>query len=74
MTDDQRARSGLWDRTYQVGVVVRDLDRAKAFYERLGIGPFEEALRHIANDPRCWKARAGEIIDSWREQTGGLQQ
>ncbi len=42
MTDEQRARSGLWDRTYQIGVVVRDLDRAKAFYERLGIGPFEE--------------------------------
>jgi catechol 2,3-dioxygenase-like lactoylglutathione lyase family enzyme len=42
MADEQRARPGLWDRTYQVGVVVRDLDRAKAFYERLGIGPFEE--------------------------------
>lgn len=42
MTDEQRVRSGLWDRAYQVGVVVRDLDRAKAFYERLGIGPFEE--------------------------------
>ena len=42
MADEQRARPGLWDRTYQVGVVVRDLDRAKAFYERLGIGPFDE--------------------------------
>ena len=42
MTDDKRARSGLWDRAYQIGVVVRDLDRAKAFYERLGVGPFEE--------------------------------
>jgi methylmalonyl-CoA/ethylmalonyl-CoA epimerase len=42
MTDERRARSELWDRTYQVGVVVRDLDRAKAFYERLGIGPFED--------------------------------
>ncbi|MEL7197746.1 MAG: polysaccharide deacetylase family protein [Pseudomonadota bacterium] len=30
------------------------------------IGPFEEALRHIAADPRCWKARAGEIVDHWR--------
>ena len=30
------------------------------------IGPFEEALSHIADDPRCWKARAGEIVDYWR--------
>ena len=30
------------------------------------IGPFEEALAHIAADPRCWKARAGEIVDHWR--------
>lgn len=43
MSEEQsQARSTLWDRTYQVGVVVRDLDRAKAFYERIGIGPFEE--------------------------------
>lgn len=35
-------RRDLWDRTYQIGVVVRDLDVAKAFYERIGIGPFEE--------------------------------
>ncbi len=32
----------LWSRTYQVGVVVRDIDKAAAFYERLGIGPFVE--------------------------------
>lgn len=42
MTDERRARSGLWDRAYQVGVVVRDLEKAVAFYERLGIGPFVE--------------------------------
>jgi hypothetical protein len=42
MTDEERARPNLWDRTYQIGVVVRDLDQAKAFYERLGIGPFDE--------------------------------
>lgn len=39
---EERARPGLWDRAYQIGVVVRDLDKAQAFYERLGIGPFEE--------------------------------
>lgn len=42
MSDESTARSGIWDRAYQVGVVVRDLDQAVAFYERLGIGPFEE--------------------------------
>jgi len=42
MSDEKRARPDLWDRTYQVGVVVRDLDKAIAFYERLGIGPFGE--------------------------------
>lgn len=39
---ERRAREGLWDRAYQVGVVVRDLDAAVSFYERLGIGPFVE--------------------------------
>ena len=42
MSDEKVARPGLWDRTYQVGVAVRDLDQAIAFYERLGIGPFVE--------------------------------
>jgi len=31
------------------------------------IGPFEEALAHIAADKRCWKARAGEVIKHWRK-------
>ena len=35
------------------------------------IGPFEEALEHIARDGRAWLARAGEIVDSWRRQTEG---
>ena len=35
-------RPDLWSRTYQIGVVVRDIEQAAAFYERLGIGPFEE--------------------------------
>ena len=42
MSDERTSRSGIWDRAYQVGVVVRDLEQAVAFYERLGIGPFEE--------------------------------
>ena len=42
MADEAAVRADLWSRTYQVGVVVRDIDRAAAFYERLGIGPFVE--------------------------------
>ncbi len=34
------------------------------------IGPFEEALAHIAADGRGWLAKAGEIVDAWRDQTG----
>jgi peptidoglycan/xylan/chitin deacetylase (PgdA/CDA1 family) len=32
------------------------------------IGPFEEALEHIAKDGRAWLATAGEIVDAWRAQ------
>jgi methylmalonyl-CoA/ethylmalonyl-CoA epimerase len=42
MSEERTARPGLWERAYQVGVVVRDLDQAVAFYEGLGIGPFVE--------------------------------
>ena len=42
MSGTKGARRNLWDRTYQVGVAVRDLDQAIGFYERLGIGPFVE--------------------------------
>lgn len=38
------------------------------------IGPFEQALAHIAADPRAWIARAGEIVDSWRAQMEGKRQ
>jgi peptidoglycan/xylan/chitin deacetylase (PgdA/CDA1 family) len=34
------------------------------------IGPFGEALKHIAADGRAWIARASEIVDAWREQVG----
>ena len=46
--------TGLWDRAYQVGVVVRDMDRAVAFYEALGIGPFEEGPSAHALDRRIY--------------------
>ncbi len=31
------------------------------------IGAFERVLEHIAADGRAWIARAGEIVDAWRE-------
>lgn len=40
MTSSPSPLAGLWDKTYQVAVVVRDLERAVSFYEALGIGPF----------------------------------
>jgi peptidoglycan/xylan/chitin deacetylase (PgdA/CDA1 family) len=30
------------------------------------IGPFEQALKHIAGDGRAWIATAGEIVDAWK--------
>ena len=63
----ERARAGIWDRAYQVGVVVRDLDRAVEFYERLGIGPFEEGPsahtveRRIYGEPAPDAAVRGRI-------------
>ena len=34
--------SSTWDKTYQVAIVVRDLEQAVKFYESVGIGPFSE--------------------------------
>ncbi len=38
------------------------------------IGPFEEALRHIAADGRGWLTTAGAIVDAWRAQGAGAHQ
>lgn len=37
------------------------------------IGPFEQALEHIANDGRAWIAQAGQIVDAWRAQMEHMQ-
>jgi methylmalonyl-CoA/ethylmalonyl-CoA epimerase len=55
---DGEARRGLWARAYQVGVVVRDMDRAIEFYESLGIGPFEEGPSAHAVERRIY----GEVV------------
>ncbi len=35
------------------------------------IGPFEAVLEHIAADGRAWITKAGNIVDAFRQQTGG---
>jgi predicted enzyme related to lactoylglutathione lyase len=57
-----------WERTYQVGVVVNDLDEAIAHFERAGIGPFTEGPSEAAFDRRV----RGESTDA--EVRGALAQ
>jgi catechol 2,3-dioxygenase-like lactoylglutathione lyase family enzyme len=60
MDQEKRARSDLWDRAYQVGVVVRDLDRAVGFYERLGIGPFVDGPSAHTVERRIYGERSDD--------------
>ncbi len=49
ITVTETDRAGLtvdWSRPYQMGVVVADLARAQAFFELLGVGPFERVAAH----------------------------
>lgn len=54
MSSDESPLSGLWDRTYQIGVVVRDLEAAIEFYEGIGIGPFVEGPSGHALDRKIY--------------------
>jgi methylmalonyl-CoA/ethylmalonyl-CoA epimerase len=51
---EQAAPKSLWAGTYQVAVVVHDIERARAFYERLGIGPFVEGPSAAALDRQVY--------------------
>ena len=42
----------MWDKTYQIGLVVRDIDKAMEYYESLGIGPFHEGPSAYAIERR----------------------
>ncbi|MGD2101676.1 MAG: VOC family protein [Acidimicrobiia bacterium] len=42
MSHSEPLPATIWERTYQIAVVVKNLDQAISFYEDLGIGPFEE--------------------------------
>lgn len=49
----------LWDRTYQVGIVVEDLEAARAHFERAGVGPWVEGPSQHAVERRIH----GELAD-----------
>ena len=61
MTGKPALREDLWSRTYQVGVVVRDIDRAVEFYERLGVGPFEEGPSAHAVERKIYGREAPDV-------------
>ncbi len=46
--------SSIWDKTYQVCVVVRDMEKAIKYYEALGIGPFLEGPSAHAVERRIY--------------------
>lgn len=64
----------LWGRAYQVGVVVRDMDRAVRFYERLGIGPFTRGPSSVAIDRRIYGAPEPDtLVDGRIAQMGAFE-
>lgn len=63
MTEEeiQETLASLWKGTYQVGVVVADIERATAFYERVGIGPFTEGPSTEARNRRVHGRPATDV-------------
>jgi methylmalonyl-CoA/ethylmalonyl-CoA epimerase len=50
-----------WDHTYQIGVVVADLDRAREHFERAGVGPFREGPSQVAFDRVVYGESAPDV-------------
>lgn len=50
----------IYSRADQVGVIVRDMDRAVEYYQSLGIGPFEP-LNTMATDRKVYGKPAGDV-------------
>lgn len=59
---EHAAPRSMWARTYQVAVVVRDIEKARQFYERLGIGPFVEGPSAAAVDRRVYGRPAPDVV------------
>ena len=62
-----------FDRIAQIGVLVRDMDKAVKFYESLGIGPFE-SLNVSATDRKVYGKPADDVKNMVRvAKVGQLQ-
>jgi methylmalonyl-CoA/ethylmalonyl-CoA epimerase len=62
-----------FSRAYQVGVVVRDMDRAVEFYESLGIGPFVEGPSSVATDRKIYGKPADVKVRGTIAQMGQIE-
>lgn len=62
-----------WDRTYQIGVVVKDLDLAKEHFERAGIGPFVEGPSQAAFDRRVNGKPTDAVVRGALAQMGPVE-
>ncbi|MCC6617598.1 MAG: VOC family protein [Chloroflexi bacterium] len=74
MTQDSSDRIPPWANIYQIGVVVRDIERAKSFYEALGIGPFEEGpSAHVLDRRIHGQASPSTIVRGATTQLGPIE-
>jgi len=62
-----------FSRPYQVGVVVKDMDKAIEFYQALGIGPFVEGPSVRAVDRRVYGKPADVIVKGSIAKMGQLE-
>lgn len=62
VVDEPKAPASMWAGTYQVAVVVRDIELARTFYERLGIGPFTEGPSAVARERRIHGQLAPDAV------------
>ncbi|GAA5147576.1 hypothetical protein GCM10025768_07950 [Microbacterium pseudoresistens] len=62
-----------WDRIYQIGVVVTDLDEAIAHYAKAGIGPFHEGPSETASDRRVHGVPSDAVVRGACVQLGPIE-
>ncbi|MGB4137947.1 MAG: VOC family protein, partial [Microbacterium sp.] len=62
-----------WNRVYQIGVVVEDIDRAVEHYRRAGIGPFLEGPSEAASDRRVYGAPTDAVVRGACVQLGEIE-
>ena len=70
---DKETETSPFSRAYQVGIVVRDMDKAIEFYESLGIGPFHEGPSAIAIDRKVYGKPADVKIRGAITQLGQIE-